>query len=152
MDCYFEQKEKTVDCEIDGYWGTCGMAGQYSPYGKYGIGKAVALITYEINKGSEQAGEQYEYYACAECLMSEEMEDDEEIEGHHLVNTQYLKGYDRGSALEIIDKNKEKTWNYNKRHPMSKKLRKRMDIYFKTIHSDNWKKTYDDIVVKGIYD
>mgnify|MGYP003679113808 CR=1 FL=1 len=151
MDCRFNQKEKTIDCEIDGYWGTCGMAGNYSPY-KYGIGKSVALITYEINKGSEQAGEQYEYFVCAECLQSEELDNDTDIDGHHLVKTQYIQGNTIHTVNEIVDKNKEKSWNYNKRHPMTRKMKKRIDYYYGVKHSDNWKKTYDDVFVKGIYD
>ena len=132
------------DCEIDGHWGACGVSGNYSPY-KHGIGKAVALITYEINQGSEDEGSQYEYYVCAECFYCEQMEDGEEIDGHHLVNTQFINGNDRASVAKIYEANREKASKYHKRNPMTKKMKAKIDKYFAIKESDDWEKTYKDI-------
>ena len=133
-------------CEIDGHWGSCGATSKWSPY-RNGIGTAVAIVTYEINAGSDDnAGEQFSYYVCAECLECEEMQDNEDmINEHHWVNTEYINENDMVSTAKILRKNNEKCAEYHAKHPTSKKMIAKINKYLAIEHSDDWKKTHEEI-------
>ncbi len=150
MDC-LKFKQTKLLCEIDGHWGSCGGFMRYSPY-RNGVGTAIGILTYEMNEDSEQAGNQYEYYACAECLRDEMDSDDEEKDGHHFIEVKYINGNDEISVAKIINENEVKFHNWHKRNPVTKKSKKRLDKYFSIKESNDWKKTYDDIFVHGKYD